>query len=107
MTFEGKSVSVFVGIPMVPQKTLELFSKKCFVNFFVRSWKRTFVSFHDFGYTNLLILFNNVMYNCKAKNNNGNEWLLLDVNPTTMFLDVKKKCIFSNVLKKKSCGLWL
>ena len=28
---------------------------------------------------------------CEAINNNGNVWLLLDVNPKTKFLDIKKK----------------
>ena len=37
---------------------------------------------------------------CKALNNDGNEWLLLDVNPKTKFLDVKK---FPKATKIKEC----
>ena len=38
----------------------------------------------------LLILINNVLCYCKAINNDGNEWLLLDVNPKTKFSDMQK-----------------
>ena len=49
-----------------------------------------FLSFQDFLYNSLLILFNNVLLYCKAINNDGNKCLLSDVNPKTMFLVIQK-----------------
>ena len=55
-------------------------------------------------------MFNNVLCYCRAINNDGNKWLLLNVNPKTRFLDVHKipkapknfKCLL-----KKSRVIWL
>ena len=52
--------------------------------------KNHFISSQDFVHNNLLILFSNVLCNCKASNNDGNKWLLLDVNPKTWFLHIQK-----------------
>ena len=43
-----------------------------------------------FWHNHLLILFNNILCYCKALNNDGKKWLLLDVNPKTRFLDLQK-----------------
>ena len=42
------------------------------------------------GGNNLLMLFNIVMWHCRASSNEGNKWLLFDVNPKTVFLEVNK-----------------
>ena len=53
-----------------------------------------------FFYNNLLLLINHILCHCKAINNHGNKWLLLDVNPKTRFLEVKK-ILKALKLKKK------
>ena len=88
--FAKKGFSVYWGVNGTPPNTLKLFSAKCFIKKFPRSWKMQFWSLQDILLNILLILFNNVLYKCKALKDEGNEWLLLDVNPETMFLQVQK-----------------
>ena len=49
-----------------------------------------FLLLHNFLHNNLLILFINALCYCKALNNDGNKWLLIDVNPKIRLLDVQK-----------------
>ena len=64
--------------------------RKMFYKFFGRSWKNAFALFEVFFYKKMLILFHNVLCNCKAFNNNGNKWLLLHLIKKKQLLDVQK-----------------
>ena len=82
------SFNVLGGNPLKPLSTLKLFSPtKCFITFLLHN-KNTFLMISRFLHNNLLILFNDVLCNSKALNNDGNKWLFLNVNPKTRFLDV-------------------
>ena len=56
----------------------------------MRSWKKPFCIISRFLHNNLLILFYKVGCYWKAISNDGNKWILLDVNPNTRFLDLQK-----------------
>ena len=74
--FYQKRLSVFGGVPFTTLNTL--FSAKCFINF-VGAYEKMHLHYFKFFYKKMLILFHNVLCNCKAFNNNGNKWILLDV----------------------------
>ena len=110
--FAGKSFSVLRGVNGTPPSTLKLFPDKYFIIFFLTLMKNKFYYIsQDLLHNNLLVLFNNVFCYYKEINNDGNKWLLLDVSPKTMFLDVQwipkapklKKCLKKN----NSWVIWL
>ena len=67
----------------------------------------SFDQIEDVLHNNLLILFNIVLCYCKALNNGSNEWLILNVNPKTRFLDVHKIAKIQKKLFVSKKNYWL
>ena len=84
---------------MTPQNILKLFSVLFFYKLFATLMKIHFLSFHDILLKNLLMFFNYVLYFCKTSYNEGNKWLLLDVNPKTKFFELQKKSKATKITK--------
>ena len=82
--FCGKQILMCLEASMGRLKTNQNFFWSNFYSFFSSIMKKYCLSFQDFSFNNLPIL----CY-CKARNNHGDEWLLLDEHPRNRFYMLK------------------
>ena len=93
------SFSLLRGVSGTPPNTLTLWFGQMFNNFSHRSWLFFFYQFKKNYTTSCWYCSIMFFFYCKALNNNGNKWILLDVNPRTEFLTYHK---FQRPKNKKS-----
>ena len=81
-----KSCSLLRGVNGTAPNTLNFFWLSVLLIFSL-TIKKNYQT--RFLHNNFLILCNKVLWYCKSLSNDGNEWLLLDVNPKTKILGSK------------------